>query len=90
MLRFDDLKFVDDLDGLPFARARVNYELYELSVVKGTAKTLYEAAILTNKGWARLPGINEHDDVVPYLSPKKVTAIMVKLSSLTMHPGEIL
>jgi hypothetical protein len=89
MLRFKDLVFKEDPDGLPLNSARIDYKLYTLSVVKETLKEgTYEVAIFKGDHFVQLPGINPDNDVIRYLSDNAVSNIMMKLASVTMHPGE--
>jgi len=89
MLKFKDLVFKEDPD-IPLTSARVDYELYTLSVVKERLnKGTYEIAILRDGVFVRLPGINtgSGDTVLRYLSEENVTGVMVKLASITLNPG---
>ena len=90
MLKFKDIVFKEDPDGLPLTSARINYKLYTLSVVKETLKEgTYEVAIFKGENFVNLPGINPNNDVIRYLSESAVTGVMVKLASVTMHPGAL-
>ena len=89
MLKFKDIVFKEDQDGLPLTSARIDYKMYTLSVVKETLKEgTYEVAIFKGDDFVQLPGINPHNDVIRYLSDNAVSNIMMKLASVTMHPGE--
>ena len=90
MLKFNDIVFKEDPDGLPLTTARIDYKMYTLSVVKETLKKgTYEVAILKGENFVNLPGINPNDDVIRYLSEGAVTGVMIKLASVTMHPGAL-
>ena len=89
MLKFKDLVFKEDPD-IPITSARVDYELYTLSVVKERLnKGTYEIAILRDGVFVRLPGINtgSGDTVLRYLTEENVTGVMIKLASITLNPG---
>ena len=89
MLKFKDIEFKEDPDGLPLTSARIDYNFYTLSVVKETLKEgTYEIAIFKDNNFVQLPGINPGNDVIRYLSESAVSGIMVKLASVTMHPGQ--
>lgn len=90
MLKFNDIVFKEDPDGLPLTTARIDYKMYTLSVVKETLKKgTYEVAIFKGENFVNLPGINPNDDVIRYLSEGAVTGVMIKLASVTMHPGAL-
>ena len=59
-------------------------------MVKETLKEgTYEIAIFKDDHFVQLPGINPDNDVIRYLSESAVTGVMVKLASVTMHPGAL-
>jgi len=86
-MKFEDLKFKDDKDNLPVVRALVDFDKFHLSIIKRTnvPNDWYEAAILDAKNdkFLNLPGINEVNDVIPHLTPNKVTALINKLKGFT-------
>ena len=89
MKTFDDLLFEDSPEGIK--RAKMKFGIHTLSVILEPSRSLYEVAIFNDEGrFIQLPGIHRVpqeeedwiDDVLPYLSPEKVTEIMKKLQRL--------
>jgi len=89
-MRFDNLVFFGSPEGIK--RAKVQFGKYELSVIQEPKKNSYEIAIFDEQGsFVQLPGIHRIpvddrdfvDDVIPYLQPEAVSAIMLKLASIS-------
>ena len=86
MKKFDDLEFVDFLDGVS---ARAVYGDYELSVIRhsgsyGHKSGLYEIAVFQGNHMVELPGITEEGDCIKgWLSEENVTGIMKKMISIS-------
>lgn len=85
---FDTLEFKKTPVGI---QAKKQYGKYLLSVVQITGQTLYEAAIFDKDNFVQLPGIHLSDwddDVIPHLSPDKVSAIMKKMELIKLAEEE--
>ena len=84
MEKFDDLQFVEFLDGVS---ARAVYGDYELSVVRhsgsyGSSNGLYEIAVFEGNQMVEVPGITQEGDTVKgFLSEDDVSEIMRKMEA---------
>lgn len=85
---FDDLVFKEHPVSHDGVQALMNIGKYEISVVNLNGQGApFELAIYNAKGnFVQLPGIHkrigDYDDVIHYLSPSDITAIMLKLETI--------
>lgn len=84
-MTFDDLKFRDDAGGLPYKRALIDYGKFHLSIIQKNGTKWYDAAILDaqNEKFINLPNVNDVNDVIPFLKPNQITALLNKLSTIS-------
>ena len=89
-INFENLEFKPHPTSKTGVQAKMQIGNYELSVVdlKGNGP-LYEIAIFDDNGFVQLPGIHPNygedwsDDVIHYLTPEKISGIMLKLSCIS-------
>jgi hypothetical protein len=89
-MTFNDLEFKPHPVSKGGVQAKTMIGNYELSVVNlNSHGPLYEIAIFDGKDgpFVKLPGIHsstdyDTDDVIHYLSPEKISGIMLKLSCI--------
>lgn len=81
-MKFDDLKFKADPDGLPLIRARAIINNFELSVVQESNHPgRYEFAVFNALGeMIQIEGIHNSDTVVRFATPEGVEEVMQRLS----------
>lgn len=81
-MKFEELKFKADPDGLPLIRARAEINGFELSVVKESNHPgRYEFAVFNALGeMIQIDGIHNSDTVVRYATPEGVEEVMQRLS----------
>lgn len=83
--KFDDLQFVEFLDGVS---ATVTYGEYELSVVKhssshGGTQGKYEIGVFKGNEMVEMPGITQEGDTVKgWLTEEDVSGIMAKMMAV--------
>ena len=83
--KFDDLQFVEFLDGVS---ATVTYGEYELSVVKhsssyGGKQGKYEIGVFKGNEMVEMPGITQEGDTVKgWLTEEDVSGIMAKMMAV--------